>query len=262
MGSDAAIPEGIAPPPNHVLEDIAEAFNRNVELVHELANFDHLVLDLAIQALERVKASADRSQLLPHHRLNVIQQLQQLRSIRSNDSLRSQYQHIFNQCVVLLASYFASAIQELFVASVAERLTSGAPRQLLDMDLKLSVAQLLEISGDPHQRVANLLTKKGGISFQDMQSIGRAFRDFCEVEPVRDGHCNNIILGQACRHVIVHSGAVVDDKCLKQVKAATPRVLKADLAAGPVQFSVEELKVLACSMSAYMGTLLSGLSAS
>jgi hypothetical protein len=42
----------------------------------------------------------------------------------------------------------------------------------------------------------------------------------------RDKDVNNIILGQACRHVIAHRGAVVDERLVRQVKGAQPRTIK------------------------------------
>ena len=53
---------------------------------------------------------------------------------------------------------------------------------------------------------------------------------------------NNIILGQASRHVIVRTGALVTDRMLKQISRAKPRTLKEDLVPGvPLIFSKKEV---------------------
>jgi len=261
MGAEASEKQRSGMTQSHAFSDIAKAFKEKVDRVYDLAEFDHVILGFAIRTLERVVESATASEIAQQHRQNVAKELQHLRDIRKNDSLRSKYQHIFNQCVVLLVSYFGSTIRDLFADCVAERLTSNTPQQkLLDEELKLSVAELLEVSSDEQQRrVGDLLIRKCDISFQDMQSIGKAFSKYCDYGPEKGQDCNNIILGQACRHVIVHSGATIDEKCLKQVKAAMPRTLKLNLAMGPVQFSVEELKVLGESMKAYVKALVAGL---
>jgi hypothetical protein len=261
MGAENSDTQGCRTVTNNAFSDIAEAFKRNVNFVYELAEFDHVVLAFAISVLERIEEAAQsKDSGITNYRLRVTKELQHLRLIRQNDSFRPKYQHIFNQCVVLLVSYFGSALRDLFSACVAQRLTSTRPpQQLLEEELKLSVEELLELSDDAQERVADMLMRKGDISFQDMQSTVKAFGKFCGHRPEKDQDSNNIILGQACRHVIVHSGAIVDSRCLSQVKSATPRALKSDLPEGHVQFSVEELKVLGSSMVAYVTKLIIAL---
>ena len=68
-----------------------------------------------------------------------------VRDIRSNDSLRTHYQTMYNQCVVLLVSYFASAVQQVFETALPSKLKEGMPLNLekigysyykVDMDLE------------------------------------------------------------------------------------------------------------------------------
>lgn len=67
---------------------------------------------------------------------------------------------------------------------------------------------------------------------------------------------NDIILGQAARHVIVHNMAIVDAKMLKQIHAAVPRSLKLDCAIGEkIAFTREEIEVLGTRMEEYVGDL-------
>ena len=83
---------------------VAKAFKANVDLVYELAEFDRVVLDFSLSSLEglqeRLKEKFDNERLLVTNALAV------LRQVRTNASLKPKYQHIFNQCVVLLVSYF------------------------------------------------------------------------------------------------------------------------------------------------------------
>jgi hypothetical protein len=241
-----------------VLRRISTGFETNVKSVYELAEFDHLVLDFAIRSLESVEKSAEKCSVT-NYRMRVTKALEQVRKIREHDSMRHQYQRIFNQCVVLLVSYFGSALHDLFSAGIARQIATRATDKLLSEELKLTVGEIVDLAGDVSERVADLLVRKGDISFQDMRSTNRAFEKFCGHLPDKDQDCNNIILGQACRHVIVHSGAIVGKKCLAQVKAALPRTIKPDLAEGPVEFSVEELEELGKSMLAFVRQLVGAL---
>lgn len=67
---------------------------------------------------------------------------------------------------------------------------------------------------------------------------------------------NDIILGQAARHMIVHNMATVDAKMLKQISTAAPRDLKPDLTLGQkITFTREEIDLLGDRMEEYVGTL-------
>ncbi len=53
---------------------------------------------------------------------------------------------------------------------------------------------------------------------------------------------NDITTSHACRHVIVHSGAIVDRRMIGMLRSAQPRTLKPDVQEGErIQFSEEEI---------------------
>ena len=86
-----------------------------------------------------------------------------------------------------------------------------------------------------------------------MQAIRRAFHDYLDIEIQRDRVVNNIILAQACRHVIVHSGGTVTSRPIRQVQSAVPRDLKVTLSEGnSIQFEPREIEVVSDSMSTYV----------
>ena len=169
---------------NGAFDATYETFQENIQSVYALAEFDRLVLGFAERVLEQVQERAT-SEGVKNYRLTVDSGLTQLRQIRQNDSLRSNYQHIFNQCVVLLVSYFGSAIGDLFSACVAGQIKGSPTRLLLEEELKLTVEELLELSGDLHEQLAELLIRKNDISFQDMKSVARAFDTYCGHHPGR-----------------------------------------------------------------------------
>ena len=259
MGADPPRAEPGQPVADNVFLEIVDSFRRNIESVHQLAEFDHLVLQFAIDALDRVEQRATNASV-SNYRLMVTQTLRHLRDIRQHDSLRPQYQQMFNQCVVLLVSYFGSAISDIFERCVGERVKRRGCDRLMKEELRVTVRELSEIGSQLHEYLGEILIRTREISFQDMQSIARAFGSYCGHSPEKDENVNNIIAAQACRHVIVHSGAVITERCVRQLSTAVPRTLKPTLDVGhTVQFSVDEIKTLSASMIQYVDTLVVAL---
>ncbi len=231
-------------------------FRRNVDSVFQLAEFDDVVLRYAIQRLETVQQIA-KAQGYDNYRLGVENALEHLKKIRTNESLGPQYAQIFNQCVVLLVSYFGSAVRELFTTCIANLLERSPGQPLLREEVKLTVGELLETDAGSTEYLAELFIRKKEISFQDMQSIARAFETYCDCKLDKDEDVHNIIVGQASRHIIVHAGTTVDHRCIRQLAKATPRTLKKDLQEGTmIGFTVSELTILAQSMQNYIDRLI------
>jgi hypothetical protein len=73
---------------------------------------------------------------------------------------------------------------------------------------------------------------------------------------------NNIILAQAARHVIVHGGALVDAKCVKQVRDASPRDVNPAISIGEVlAFTPSEVETVASSMEEFVADVADKLGA-
>jgi predicted protein tyrosine phosphatase len=78
----------------------------------------------------------------------------------------------------------------------------------------------------------------------------------------KDRRANNIILGQAARHVIVHAGARVTERMMRQVSKATPRTLKQELKPdAALTFLKEEVLELKGEMIAFVQDLAEKLEA-
>lgn len=94
-----------------------------------------------------------------------------------------------------------------------------------------------------------------------MKNIARAFKSYLEFEPPKDKDVNNIILALACRHAIVHSGALVKDRTIKQASNATPREVKQDLRIDQrIIFTTDEIRTIEMSMTNYVHNLIQGVS--
>lgn len=237
-----------------MLKEILDGFQSNAEDVERLVNFDREVLQVVVSNLEEL-----HERLKPHHgtdQMNGGRVLQIVQGIRQNDSLRLRYSVIFNQAIVLLVSHFASSLGDIFRTAIAHELDRTDNNALLDEDIKLTFREMKDRNWNLQSAAADLLIAKKDFTFQDMGSTARAFESYVGIKLERDAIVNNIILGQAARHVIVHAGAVTTDRMVKQVSGATPRSLKPVLRLGErIQFTSQEVSQLKHDMLNYMTRL-------
>ncbi len=230
----------------------------NIESVNRLTNFDRVVLDFSIKSIENLQNKLKRK--FENESLLATSTLKQLRLIRDHDSMRHQYKEIFNQCVVLLVSYFGSAVSEILKEYVTSNISELKDKKAFTEEFKFSPRELSTYDFNLRDHIGEIIISKKNISFQDMKSINRSFQDFLDISIERDSIVNDIIMGQACRHVIVHSGAIVDTKMMKNVSDANPRSLKPIIKVNSkVQFEPAELDILIMSMKNYVESLVETL---
>ena len=240
-------------------QKIEDTFIKNISDILKLMNFDRVILQFAIDGIEGLQEKLKKSHNIENPRLLAQNTLQSLQQIKTNDSLRPQYQVIFNQCVVLLVSVFASTIADLFMDGICKLAKKGDSKLLKKEELKISVSDLLEYDGEINERLGHLIADKNDLSFQDMKSIGRAFKDYFEFTIDKSEEVNNIIMAQAGRHIIVHDSARINDRTIKQVSGAKPRSLKPNLTESIIQFDPNEVQLAADSMLKYFKVVRSQL---
>jgi hypothetical protein len=166
---------------------------------------------------------------------------------------------MYNQCVVLMVSYFASATRDLFIDHIADAVAAGNAK-VLEEELRLTVEEYTSLDTDPARFVGAALADKKDMSFQDMQSIERGFRRYFDFSPPKDAVTNDIILAQACRNAIVHAGGTADDRLIRQLRSAAPRGIKPVITANEqIQFSPEEIDAVQSAMMEYLLRLEAGL---
>jgi hypothetical protein len=238
------------------MTSITERFEENIRSVDKLIHFDREILDIAISSIRKLRDNLVKKHKISYGPENGTGTLELLENVRGNDSLKTKYSTINNQAVVLLVSYFGSAIADLFRDAAKCALSKKGEKNILDADFKLKVSEVIEFSKSPEDNIGDLLISKVGISFQDMKSIQREFKKFFSIEIVKDTDVNNIIVGHACRHTIAHEGAIVNKRVLNQVQNAKPRTIKSDLKLNDtVSFSQTEISTLSDSMLAYVRNL-------
>jgi hypothetical protein len=232
---------------------IADIFGVNLQEVERLLDFDRIIIDVAVESLRELALELEKQQSHRRAATTIRNRAKLLANIKSADSLRPQYETIFNQCVVLLISYFTSAIHTLFRQGIIVALSKAADVPVMNEELKFSWRTMAQAEAERETVFADLLVAQQNISFQDMQSISRAFKEHLNVQLKRSVDTNNIILGQAARHVIVHAGGTIDKKMIRQVADCIPRTLKQELKLGDrLQFNPQEIRVLSKSMIAYV----------
>lgn len=238
---------------------IKETFFDNLKSVEELINFDKIVLNFAILHLDELAEKLKTHHKLDNPHLSVDKTLQMLKNIRENNSLEINYKRVFNQCLVLLVSYFSSTVREVFQSAIDEALVLRNFDTINKTQLSLTLFDL-QNDVEKTRSIGDLLATQKDISFQDMQSIARTFQEYFSIEIEKNQNTNNIILAQACRHAIVHSGSRVDRKLVNQVSKAIPRTVKLDIELGSeILFNQEEISLISESMKQYLEDLFLSL---
>jgi len=213
------------------LEDILDEFNQHIASVNKLMNFDRIVLDFCIESIKRLDERIKNNEEIKVTNVYLLptSTIQTLEGIKENDSLRNQYESIFNQCLVLLVSYFSTICKEIFTKSIDY--ISLHDKQYftpIKEDIKLSFEEISKYDFNLSGNLGQVIVDKKNISFQDMQSIVRSFEKYLLIEqPGKDNRINNIILAQAARHCIVHTSEITDEKFFHQIRNSSNRdVLK------------------------------------
>lgn len=230
-------------------------FERNVRSVYDLMNFDRAILDLVIAHLRTVDRRHSEADI-QNPRLRVSSVLQMLQNVRDNDSLRTRYAVVFNQCVVLLVSHFGASLRAMFERELTAALRGQPREELASEAIRISVGELANVDTEMPEFLARTLPEKKDLSFQDMRSVARAFEHYVGYAPPKNRHVNNIIVAQACRHSVVHNAGSIDDRLRKQIEAANPRDLLTDIDyVSRVQFQPDDVQCAAESMTWYLTEL-------
>ena len=236
-------------------------FKENLDSVSKLVNFDKEVQEIAINGIENLHHFLKDEKGFANPKWNGERTLQTLRNIRKSPMLEDRYSLIFNQAVVLMVSYFASGLGDLFRASIA-RSFKRKDDAILRAELKVQVEDIALLLESVDTQLGEFIIRKEGLSFQDMQSTHRAFKEYFGINIQTDENVRNIIVAQACRHSIVHVGARVDLRMINQLKTITPRPLKPDIKLNDkITFTLNEISEVENSMIMYLDNLVENLKA-
>jgi hypothetical protein len=182
--------------------------------------------------------------------------LKNLENIRKHDSLRPGFQALVNQSAVLLASYFASGVSQLFRVAIAAALEQRPSKVLEQHEIKFTVKELQNLKVELNDAIPDPIAEGPGVSFQDTKSIQRIFKDYLDVDIPRDEVTNDVSVELALRHVLVHNGSIVDRKCFRQTEDSLPRTFRREIKLGEtINFNTEEIRAVGATMIEYMQRL-------
>lgn len=235
------------------LSELRASFEANIRSSLDLLSFDDVLLMVVLQMMSKTNSRLKKANI-ENHRLTLDRAIEEIRNIQRNESLRPYYEGVSNQCVVLLVSHFASGLGSYFRRCIGTAIRRGAADEASREKLTVTVGEIRDLAGGFDERVGELLIERKGISFQDMQSATRAFESYFGVRPYPRGRdLNDLIVAQACRHAIVHAGAIVDTRLTNQIRDATDRTIQSELLPGSrIQFSRDEVKSVARSMQGFV----------
>lgn len=233
-------------------------FEADIVSVYNLMDFDQFIIDVPVSELKEMKAHCEKKNLTW-----ALQKTEKilafLTGIRVHGSTKLSYKTIYNQCVVLLVSYFGAALEELFKLYTSLLVEQERPHWV-DEEVRMPILDILESESAPSGRIGEWIVSTNNISFQDMLSTRRSFEKYLNLAFDKNEIMNNIIVGQACRHIIVHSGAQIDKRFLRQISSAVPRALKSNIPDdGEIDFTREEIRLLGQSTQTFVGSIRKGL---
>jgi hypothetical protein len=232
----------------------ADNFNKQVEEVNRLIEFDSEILQLATMQVSALSKTLRETYGVTSEQKNGLRELNVLATIRQNESVGVKFKLIFNQAVVLLVSYFAAALEDIFRSALAARLLNNPSEKLLKDELKLTVSDLVKIVEGKTAILIDVWISKKGLSFQDMQAIRRQFREFTDLDPsLEQSALDVVIVAQACRHLVVHSGGKINGNFTNQLR----NVDTAGFGSGfmnkeNIELSAAHIKLISSSMRAIL----------
>lgn len=235
---------------------LKDNFNKNVLSVETLLKFDIFILDYSINVLESVNNKLRDVNSITNPYLTAEGGLKALKNIKDNNSISLQYNTIYNQALVLLVSYYTSTIKDIFSKSLFPFLNKFADLKIFEEEIKMTVEQIKLNDFNLSSQIADLIILKKGYSFQDMKSTTKALNECFAFEFEKNNHINNIILGQACRHSIVHNGGKVDQQLQNQIKNAFPRDVKCTITEDNLSFLPDEVLTISASMGYYLDNII------
>ena len=243
------------------LSNIIEGFSDQLSKVFQIIEFDKEYIELVITQLNDHKINLIAADV-HNKKLHPDAQIMLLKSIISSGPKQSKYQPVYNQCMVLLVSHFASVISSVFNETLTTYLKhkDSLPGKICNKEYKFKLGELNELQYDLSKEIGRMIARRSDISFQDMKSIARAFDDFFNIQIERNQNTSNIIAAQALRHAIVHNGEKVDNNCIGQLKNAADRVFLFDVSLGEdIKIDKDILEKVKASMIKYVEDLSSNI---
>ena len=239
-----------------VTKPIIDSFKSHIDSVKSLMSFDNILLDFCIVQIEQLNERIKNNNEIKITNVYFLPEttLKELKLIKQHESFKIQYESIYNQCLVLLVSYFTSTVKDLFRDAL--QYYSDKKKEslkLINAELKFTFEELESYGFNLSKSVGDIIIKKKNLAFQDMQSICREFQTYFSIKIEKNELVDNIILAQAARHAIVHSLSIADEKFMNQISQSQARTLKKNISMNDeLKFSPNEIEVIMSDMREFL----------
>lgn len=238
-------------------------FEYNVQRVMDLANFDKEYQRVALEYLHSMKKKIPEDVRHQSERNRIDALIFSFENMSKDQSLKEKYGTMYNQCLVLLVSHFGETLSEIYKGNIAQSIKFRLAKKSNENDFRVTFDELLGVDFNDDRDVGRFIVEKQAESFQDMQAICRLYSgDFgCKYE--EDAIRDNIIFSQATRHIIVHAGAKVSSKFLRQIRNCNKRTLMTGtLEEGKVvEFTSSDLETVSSAMNSFISNSIAQIQA-
>jgi hypothetical protein len=246
---------------NEELKKININFEKQIELVTKLIEFDKLILDFCLRHMETLNdrlKNGEATKITNQYYL-ADNAINALNGIKTNQSFTKNYSNIYNQCLVLLVSHFTLTVEEIFATILKNQFSNNKLSKNAKNQIQLTLDEIDDVNQNPNLLKKLLVTKKK-LSFQNMNNIVKSFENFLGIKIDGDPKLDDIKFGFECRHLIVHNLSISDEKFIKNCKALKMRNIKKKILENDtINYSKSELEFIKISMLLFIQELIEKL---
>jgi len=197
------------------LTEILADIDDRIKDIKAIGDINEDLVKIAISGLNMIKTNLGSTQGNLGIKAMVDRQLNTYQQVSRIPALASKFPIIREQMVVLMVGAL-----EVFVSDIYKSIANNNPEYFCWAEKEKIAFDPLLLSGGFTMGDAIIgHMKNSGVSFQDLQSMVDSFEKYCRIRIELDPCTrDNLILGAAARHIIVHNRSIIDLAFLKQIR--------------------------------------------
>lgn len=194
------------------MKDYIKQINNGLDGVGKLIETPEFIKDFVLKSIKSFK----ESELTTTGRIKVDNIIRAIGNIEE-ESLKKNFQIIYNQTCVLAVSALEATIEEFFLNYIQSNWDKMIVRR--EKEIRVPLSDLLKFNLRLTTVIGKIILEKdSSIKLGDLQSLIRTFEIYFGIKiKVKNQTKKSIIFYQQCRHVIVHKNSVIDEEFLKKV---------------------------------------------
>jgi hypothetical protein len=196
------------------LEKPYENFLSNIEKIDKIVNVGSEIGNLVVNFLDSLSKNYEKMEGFHEYKRKLNRVVDLIKDIKGNVGLKSSFNAIYNQSLVLVVSNFESFLNEFY-----KMLFDEYPFLINWPENKIGIDVSIFNYSTPTTGDLILRALKEKYSFQDLKSTIEFAKKFTEVEiDLTTQQKDNIIFYQGVRHAIIHNSAKADHGLIKQLR--------------------------------------------